>query len=175
LILDDICCKRQDAYAPEKNFFLAFTSGFTMRHALNIALDIFDSVIDECNTANHHVDNTILPCDGLEDVRDSLSGGMSLIPSDLIDTGVTPLDPDREGCGIQDAASPKRAEIDLGCYAYLSISPLADNKLDAIGLDIERGIQFAGRLNLFGKFEAVGKGKVRPADATDDLLITANK
>ena len=144
---------------PEKNFFLAYTSGFTIEHSLNIAMDLFQEVINECAAAssNEFIDS-ILECDGLQDFHDGLSSGIDLIPQDILVTGIMPLYPDKEGCNV--TSKNEGANVNLDCYAYLSVSPLTDNRIDAIGLDIERGIKFAGRLNLFNKFEAIGEGKV---------------
>lgn len=146
-----------DVYVPENNFFLAYTSGFTIEHALNIASDLFQEVTEECNALNQVVDS-ILECDKVEDLHDGLSSGIDLIPQEVLVTGITPLYPDKEGCN--DTSNNVGAKVNLDCYAYLSVSPLTDNRIEATGLDIERGIKFAGRLNLFDKFEAIGEGKV---------------
>ena len=147
-----------DVYVPEKNFFLAYTTGFTIEHALNIAVDLFQEVIDECDAVNNQVVDSVLPCNGLQVLHDGLSSGIDLIPHEVLVTGIMPLYPDKEGCN--DTSNNVGANVKLDCYAYLSVSPLTDNRIEATGLDIERGIKFAGRLNLFDKFEAIGEGKV---------------
>lgn len=121
---------------------------------------MFEEVIEICNNANDATDELILPCNGLQDKLDEFEAGFELISRDILETGITPLNSTECNGDNNSTSAPKSTDINLDCYAYMSISPFSENSIESIGLDIERGISFAGQLTLFDKFEAAGRGKV---------------
>ena len=79
-------------------------------------------------------------------------------------SGITPLNPDATECQGADnttALANGDQQLVLDCYAWVAISPFADNEIEAIGLTIPKGIGFSGKLNLFNRFLIEAEAQVR--------------
>ena len=104
-----------------------------------------------------------IPCNDLADYKAKFETSISRIPTEILLTGITPLYGDLPKCSSVNAthgSADDSAVINLKCYAYLSISPFAENSIESIGLPIVQGIGFSGKISFLDKFEAVGEGKV---------------
>lgn len=134
-----------DTVVPAKNFFFAMISGFTIETILNIANEI----------------------DGV-DLTELISG----LPNDVKISGITPLNDNATECLGTDnytALASGDQQIELDCYAWVAISPFADNEIEAINLVIPKGIGFSGKLNLFNSFVVEAEAQVR--DSREPCII----
>lgn len=117
-----------NAAVPQKNFFFAMISSFTVENVLRVAAVLKPNLNDLING----------------------------LPQDVLVSGISPPDANAASCSTNSNNSTALAvgdeELDLNCYAYVAISPLSQNEIEPIGLTIERGISFAGKLNLFNQF-----------------------
>ena len=87
------------------------------------------------------------------------------LPRSVRKSGITPLDDTNPKCqGANDTealADPSNdQELVLDCYAWVAISPFAENTIDSIDLTIPKGIGFSGRINLFDRFEVEVEAQV---------------
>jgi hypothetical protein len=114
-----------DAAVPQNNFFIAMVTSFTLENVLNVAAV----------------------------VEPKLKNLISGLPKAVLDSGITPFDATK--CVELNTTKQALGEqsVDLNCYAYVVVSPLAENYIEAIDLTIPRGISFGGKLNLFDIFE----------------------
>ena len=121
---------------PSKNFFFAMISSMTIEHVLKVA-----SVLEP----------------SIEDLIKEL-------PSDVRVSGITPFNEDNPQCetlGNKTAQMLGEEKLNLDCYVYFIVSPLATNEIESLNLEIPRGISFGGKLNLFNRFVARMEAKVR--------------
>ena len=126
-----------DAVVPARNFFFAMITNFTVDTILNIANDLVNG-----------------------DLTDLIKG----LPESVKKSGITPLSdwlPECQGAYNTTALASGEQKLVLDCYAWVAISPFADNEIKAINLVIQKGIGFSGRLNLFDCFIVKAEVQVR--------------
>jgi len=124
-----------DTAVPQKNFFLAMVSSFTVENILRVAANF----------------------------EDDLNQLVADLPQSVLDSGITSPNAEKPECmnsGNSTAQASGEEQLDLDCYAYVAISPFATNRIESIDLEVPRGISFAGKLNLFDQFVVQAEAKV---------------
>ena len=133
----------------------------------------------------------------LQESKEKITAAVAMIPRSVLKTGITPIRRDDPMCksapqptdfanstrlnitvpnsSAPDSPSSKemaeKALLNLDCYAYLSISPYAENTISTTGLTVPRGIGFSGKINVLDKFEAAGEGLVRIFEVKYKLFV----
>ena len=98
------------------------------------------------------------------DMEPAFEDLISGLPQDVLQSGISPIDQNAVGCegtGNSTAQANSEEELNLDCYAYVAVSPFAQNEIESINLVVERGISFGGKLNLFNVYEVTAEAKVR--------------
>ena len=166
---------------------MAFTSGFTIEIALNIVIDMMSEKVRVCESDHQQnygfMYEDLATCESLQDTKDKFTAAIAMLPRSVLETGVTPIRQNNPICNSiaqptsfenstklsnSSASNPTsskemadKALVNLDCYAYLTISPFAENTISTIGLTVPRGIGFSGKIRILDKFEAAVEGLVR--------------